>query len=192
MVTGKLRLHRRLRTLSICLLALLIVACNEERPIGVTLLFLNTGTLPALIKRFDPDGRRGPVPGALGRGGQAQMAFMAGDSEHGAPQFVDIGWSLFTPEYESAIERIEKPKGKISKAQGEEHLEKLREAYRLAPNYTRRIDLTPIITPEIVAQVRADPQSTHLKLTVTFKDDDVSIAAEAYRWRKAPVNRDSL
>ena len=183
MATGKLRLYRGLLALGLGLLVMLSSACNEERPLGVTLLFLNVGSEPIGVKRFDPDGRRGPVPGALGRGGQAQMAFMAGDSEHGAPQFVEVEWSVSTPESRSAVAQIGVLSGKTTKAQYEEHLEKLREAYRLAPNYTRRIDLTPIITPELVAQVRADPQSMHLKLTVTFKDDDVSIAAEAYRWK---------
>ena len=88
MATRKLWLHHCLLALSLGLLVMLASACNEERPLGVTLLFLNVGSEPIGVKRFDPDGRRGPVPGALGRGGGKQMAFMAGDSEHGVPQFL--------------------------------------------------------------------------------------------------------
>lgn len=162
----------------LCLL--LTGACNAERPIGVTLLFLNVGSEPIGVKRFDPDGRRGPVPGALGRGGKAQMAFMAGDSERGVPGFVEMEWSIWPKAVTEEMDRtLYARPDKFSAV-----WEKDYEAYvsRIV-RHTRRIDLTAIITPELVAQVRADPQSTHLKLTVTFKDDDVTIAAEAYRWR---------
>ena len=174
----------------LCLLALLTAACNEERPLGVTLLFLNIGLEPIVVERFDPDGRRGPVPGALGRGGKAQMAFMAGDSEHGVPQFVETGWVIPNAEYRAWSDEMSKKS--VTEQYSAKSTADQKRLWNNNPRYTRRIDLTPIITPEIVAQVRADPQSTHLKLTVTFKDDDVSVTAEAYRWRKTPVNRDSL
>ena len=188
MATRKLWLHHCLLALSLGLLVMLSSACNEERPLGVTLLFLNVGSEPIGVKRFDPDGRRGPVPGALGRGGGKQMAFMAGDSEHGVPRFVEAGWTIPNAEYRAwSAEMSNKPVNERYSAQNREDYQRL---WNNNQRHTRRIDLTPIITPELVAQVRADPQSTHLKLTVTFKDDDVSIAAEAYRWRKAPANRD--
>jgi len=116
------------------------------------------------------------------------MAFMAGDSEHGVPRFVEVEWSIWPKAVTEEMDRtLYTRPDKFSAA-----WEKDYDAYvsRIV-RHTRRIDLTPIITPELVAQVRADPQSTHLKLTVTFKDDEVSLAAEAYQWRKTPFNGDS-
>ena len=183
MVKAKLRLYRSLLALGLCLLALLTSSCNEERPLGVTLLFLNIGSEPLVVERFDPDGRRGPVPGFLGvsKTEGKQMAFMAGDSEHGVPQFVEVGWVI--PNAEFLAWSKENAKKSVTEQYSAQSTADQKRLWNNNPRYTRRIDLTPIITPELVAQVRADPQSTHLKLTVTFKDDDVSIAAEAYRWK---------
>ncbi|MBP8149482.1 MAG: hypothetical protein KAY21_07165 [Limnohabitans sp.] len=44
--------------------------------------------------------------------------------------------------------------------------------------------MTSILTPELLAKVRANPSTTHLKLTVVFKDDDVSLIAEADVWKQ--------
>ncbi len=75
-----------------CLSSFLTGCLADERPVGMTLLFQSAG-YPVGVARFDPDGQRGPVPGAVGgmfpKGG-AQMSFMPGDSKWGAPKFVEV------------------------------------------------------------------------------------------------------
>jgi hypothetical protein len=80
-------------TLIMGLLTILMVSCRvDDKPIGMSLLFQSAGR-PVGVQRFDPDGMRGPVPGAVGgmypRGG-AIMSFMPGDSKRGIPKFVDV------------------------------------------------------------------------------------------------------
>ena len=156
--------------LTVAALAMLAPSCRaDEKAIGMTLLFQSAGN-PVGVLRFDPDGLRGPVPGAVGgiypRGGK-EMAFMPGDGKRGIPEFVDIGWVVPTLEYEewSRKNRL--------KSKAEQYSEEGRDEYKREwaknPNYTKRIDFTSIITPELVAQVRANAQTTQLKLTITFK-----------------------
>ena len=166
------------------LLSITLTSCRaDDKPIGMTLLFQSAGR-PVGVQRFDPDGMRGPVPGAVGamfpRGG-AEMSFMPGDSKRGMPQFVDVAWVVPTPESDAWIKNRDSlpnsvrysPEGIAeSKAVGDKQ-----------PHYAKRIDLTPIITPELLAQVRADAQNTQLKLIITFNNDDVDIQAMAYKWR---------
>ncbi|TBO32929.1 hypothetical protein EYS42_07140 [Aquabacterium lacunae] len=171
-----------------------LFGCAHAEPsLGMTLLFLNMGGNSILVERFDPDGHRGPVPGFLGsdaklltpeRGGGAQMSFMSGDSKRGAPEFVDVVWSESTPQAEAALSRIPKLSGKVSVEQQASRKKLLDDAYRLRNNYTRRIDLTPILTPELVTQVRANRANTNLKLMVVFKGEDVTITASPEVWRK--------
>jgi hypothetical protein len=51
------------------------------------------------------------------------------------------------------------------------------------PRYTKRIDLAPIITPELISQVRENAQNTQLELIITFNNDEVDIKAIADKWR---------
>jgi hypothetical protein len=166
---------------------MLVVSCrDEDGPVGMTLLFQSAGR-PVVVQRFDLDGRRGPVPGAVGgmypRGG-AEMAFMPGDSKRGMPQFVDVAWVVPTDDFDRwAIEEDQKPKGKVNKSELAERRAEFEKRWAANPQHAKRIDLTPIITPDLIAQVRADRQNTQLKLIVTFNNDKVDMQAEAYKWR---------
>ena len=108
------------------------------------------------------------------------MTFMPGDGKRGVPQFVYVEWTVTNPELaawwkENITDRTDKysPGWKVD----------YQMAISRVPRYSRSIDLTTIITPELIAAVRADHQNTQLKLTVTFNNADVSVKAEAYRWR---------
>jgi hypothetical protein len=153
----------------------------DDKPVGMTLLFQSSGMQVGVL-HFDPDGRRGPVPGAVGgmypRGGK-EMVFMPGDSKHGLPTFVDVEWMVATPEYDE--------KWKILSSRGDKYSKQwIVDADAVnakAPHHTKRVDLTSIITPELVDQVRLDRHNTQLKLIITFNNDDVDIKALAYKWR---------
>ena len=111
------------------------------------------------------------------------MAFMAGDSKRGVPQFVEVGWEESTPQAQAALDRLPNLTGKISKEELSNRKVLLEKAYALRHRYTRRIDLTPILTPALLAQVRANRSTTRLMLTVVFKDDNVTITAKPEVWR---------
>ncbi len=154
-----------------------------DKAVGMTLLFQSAGRSVG-VKRFDPDGMRGPVPGAVGgmfpKGG-AIMSFMPGDRKRGVPKFVDVEWVAPTAEAE-AWERNQDllPNSVRYSTAG------LAESKRISdqqPHFTKRIDLTTIITPQLLAQVRADAQNTQLKLIITFNNDEVDIKALANKWR---------
>jgi hypothetical protein len=170
------------RALTMGLLATLLTSCRaDDKPVGMTLLFQSAGR-PVGVQRFDPDGIRGPVPGAVGgmspRGG-AEMSFMPGDSKRGMPKFVDVEWMVATAEYEKEREALHSRNDRYS----EQWIQDSKRSNQRAPHYTRRIDLTPIVTPDLVEQVRADRQNTQLKLIITFNNDEVDIQAVAYKWR---------
>ena len=151
---------------------------------GMTLLFMNKSRDYIVVTRFDPDGQRGPTPGAVGVGGKAQMSFMPGDSQRGVPQFLEVAWAENTPEFEARLQQIPKPAGVVPHEELTRINQLLDKAYALRKRYTRRIDLTPILTPELLAQVRANRSTTHLKLTVVFQGDQVNITATPEVWRK--------
>jgi hypothetical protein len=158
----------------------------DDKPIGFTLLFQSAGR-PVVVQRFDPDGRRGPVPGAVGgmypRGG-AEMSFMPGDSEHGMPHFVEVAWTVPTDDFDRwAKEEDQKSKGMLTSNQLTAKQAEFQKRWAANPHYAMRVDLTQIVTPELVEQVRADRQNTQLKLIITFNNDDVDIKALAYKWR---------
>lgn len=81
-------------------------ACAPDRgkPVGMTLLFkVRAGVV---VRRFDPEGVRGPVPGAVGGmfpGGGAVMSFMPGDSGRGLPK-TRATFGIFTTKYRSSFE----------------------------------------------------------------------------------------
>lgn len=175
--------HSLLSSIMLVILATVLTCRADDRPIGITLLFQSAGR-PVVVQRFDPDGMRGPVPGAVGgiypRGG-AEMSFMPGDSRRGWPTFVEIEWVVPTKEFEvwSAGRKKKSNAERYTPAGQAEY----RQEWAKVPSYTKRIDLTSSITPELIAQVRADRQNTQLKLIITFNNDDVDIKALAYKWR---------
>jgi hypothetical protein len=173
---------RRRRALLLSTVALLTGACEaKERPIGLTLLFLNHGKEPIGVIRFDPDGQRGPVPGALGASltEGKQMTFMPGDSTRAVPQWVEVEWVIETPEI-----RVERKK-RDSNFQDytPSWIEVTEQINKKQPRVIRRVDLAPILTPALVEQVRANRQNTNLKLKVIFKDDQVFVEAAPEKWR---------
>ncbi len=156
---------------------------SREKPVGMTLLFLNFGTHPIGVARFDPDGQRGPVPGGLGvdrdrdeKWGGKQMSFLPGDG-YPVPKWVEVEWTIEprTPEEIALFERDDKytPRWMKDIAEFKSRLQRV----------TQRVDLTPILTPEIIARARQNPKSTNVKLTVIFRDDQVSIQAASEQWR---------
>ena len=161
----------------------MLAGCNEDnKPIGMTLLFQSAG-YPVGVGRFDFDGQRGPVPGGVGgvypRGGKG-MTFMPGDSTRPVPQFVEVEWTVESDEIRAEMNRVlYSRKDKFSP----QWMEDYKQFMMKVPRYTRRIDLRPIITPELVAKVRADRRNTLLKLIITFNNDQVDIKAQAYKWR---------
>lgn len=178
MAQGELWFGYCCRTVTMGLLMALTACANaggDERPVGMTLLFMNVGTHEIGVHRFDPDGLRGPVPGSVGPGGGAQMSFMSGDSKRGVPQFVEVEWNVTSPELAAWWENnISNRPDKYSAKWNEDY----KNAMNRVPHYTRSIDLTPILTPQLIEQVRANHQTTNLKLTVTFNNDQVSIVAQ--------------
>jgi hypothetical protein len=165
------------------ILAMVLTCRADDRPVGITLLFQSAGR-PVVVLRFDPDGKRGPVPGAVGgmfpRGG-AEMSFMPGDSRRGIPTFVEVEWAVPTKEFETwSAERQKKSNAERYTPEGQAEY---RQEWAKVPIYTKRIDFTSIITPELVEQVRTDRQNTQLKLIITFNNDNVDIKALAYKWR---------
>jgi hypothetical protein len=165
--------------------AVFFASCaSNAQPIGMTLSFQSAGR-PVVVKRFEPDGLRGPTPGTLGsmgpKGGK-EMAFMPGDSKAGIPQFVDIEWIVPTLEYEKWSKQSQ------LKSRGEQYsqvgLSEYRREWAKNPRYIRRVDLTSIVTPALVEQVRSNARDTQLKLIITFNNDNVDIQATAYQWRR--------
>ncbi len=172
------------RALTAGLLAgLLPSAGADDRAVGMSLLF-QSADREVVVQRFDPDGARGPVPGAVGglfpRGG-AIMSFMPGDRGKGVPKFVVLDWLVLTPEFKewSARDQLKSKAEQYSAAR----LSEYHSEWAKLPHITKRIDLTTIITPELLAQVRADAQGTQLKLIITFDNDEVTIKALADKWR---------
>lgn len=189
MAQGKLWFGYCCRTVIMGLMAMGLIACvhaGDERPVGMTLRFMNVGAHDIGVTRFDPDGLRGPVPGSLGAGGGGanmsfkQMSFMPGDSKRGVPQFVEVEWTVESDELRAEMDRVLYSRAdKFSLAWREDY----KQFMIKVPRYTRRVDLIPILTPELIAQVRANRQTTNLKLTITFNNDQVSIVAEPEKWR---------
>jgi hypothetical protein len=176
------------RTASLCAitlavgLAFLASCATRAQPIGMTLLFQSAGNHVGVL-RFDPDGHRGPTPGAVGsmspKGGK-EMVFMPGESQRGVPQFVDVAWMVATPEYDKDWRILERRPDKYSKG----WRATLSEVDARTPHYEKRIDLRPVITAELVDRVRANAHNTELKLIITFNNDNVDIQAIAYQWRR--------
>jgi hypothetical protein len=184
MVTGKLRLRNAsLHAITLAVALALLASCvSHAQPIGMTLLFQSAGDHVGVL-RFDPDGQRGPTPGAVGsmspKGGK-EMVLMASDGRRGVPKFVDVAWMVATPEYEKDWQVLERRPDRYSKS----WRATLRDVDARAPHYAKRIDLRPIITADLVERIHANAQNTQLKLIITFNNDNVDIQAIAYQWRR--------
>ena len=152
-------------------------------PVGMSLLFQSAGR-PVLVQKFDFDGQRGPVPGAVGGmfpEGGAHMSFMPGDSKRPVPQEVEVEWLVWTDAYLTWDEAFnEKPGSYRYSPEGRAEYQR---EWAKNPRYVRRIDLTPIVTPELLAKVRADRRGSLLKLIITFNNDQVDVKAEVEKWR---------
>ena len=187
MAARELQLRHFRRALILGLGAAVLAACTgfsgKEPSVGMTLEFMNWGKDFLVVKRFDPDGRRGPVPGGLGpsRTEGKQLSFMPGDSQRGMPTFVDVEWVIPNEDYRAFSAKVAETPHKDRKHDAIRAISE--RLWKANPTYTQRVDLTPIITPELVARVRADRQNTQLKLTITFNNDQVSIRSEANKWR---------
>ena len=155
---------------------------QNNSPLGMTLRFINKGPYSIGVLRFDPDGQRGPTPGALGANPDSfkQMSFMPGDSQRGVPQFVEVQWMVATPEISNLRAKRDRDFSDYSKP----WMDETDRINAIAPHHTRRIDLSPILTPELLAQVRANRSTTNLKLTMVFQGDQVNITAAPEVWRK--------
>ena len=106
------------------------------------------------------------------------MSFMPGDRKGGTPQSVEAEWILHSEEYSAWSNRTPN-----SEAYTPENQEIFKKLWAANPHYTQRVDLTPILTPDLIQQVRADRQNTQLKMTVIYRDDQVEITASTDKWR---------
>ena len=109
------------------------------------------------------------------------MSFMPGDSQRAVPQFVDVAWVERTAEYTAWSSGYHlRPAAERYSESGSAEYET---EWAKQPHHTRRVDLTPILTPELLAQVRKDYRNTQLTLIITFNNDQVDIQAVAKKWR---------
>lgn len=157
-----------------------LIGCAHREPgLGLSLEFYNKGSHPLATRRFDFDGKRGPIPGYLGPGGGgANMSFMPGDIKGEVPKSVEAEWVLHSEEF-LAWSNNTPDDERYSK----ENREIYRKLWAANPHYVQRVDLTPTLTPELIAKVQADRENTQLKMIVIFRDDKVEITAEPYKWR---------
>lgn len=159
------------------------MACKgEDKLPGMTLRFECTGSRPIVVVKFQPEGMRNMPPGALGCGvGKfAEMAFMPGDVKGRSPTYVDVEWTVRTAESELEWKQLD---DRADKYRSQDWFEAQRRYAAALPRHSVRLELGTVISPELVAKVRADPSSTQLKLTVHFKDGAARATAEAYKWR---------
>ncbi|EPD39318.1 hypothetical protein HMPREF9701_03097 [Delftia acidovorans CCUG 274B] len=106
------------------------------------------------------------------------MSFMPGDIKGGVPKSVEAEWVLHSEDF-LAWSKNTPDNERYSK----ENREIYRKLWAANPHYVQRVDLTPILTPELIAKVQADRENTQLKMIVIFRDDKVEITVEPYKWR---------
>jgi hypothetical protein len=162
-----------------------------QGPIGFTLQYRCFGDYSIGVRREQFEGQAMTYgPGSLGcikpgtpenspRFTWAQMSYMPGDVKGGPPTWVEFDWMVATPEYKRKGEELTQRHDKYS-ARWNADMDALNES---ALHYSQRIDLRSVVTPELLAQVRANRQTTQLKITFTFEGDKVSAKAEAFKWR---------
>jgi len=182
MVERKLRTDRR--TAISCFFAATIfpaIGCASRRDgIGLSLEFYNKGLRPLTTRRFDFDGKRGPIPGYLGPSNTegAMMSFMPGDTKGGIPQSVEVEWFLHSKEFS---EWSNNTPSEIKYASTSDEIYKKLQATNA--HHIQRVDLTSILNPELIEKIQADRLNTQLKMIIIFRDDKVGITAEPYKWR---------
>ena len=109
------------------------------------------------------------------------MSFMPGDNKKAVPTFIDVEWLVPTDEFNRWIKTFDqKPRQEQYSEEGEAEY---RRQWAAVPMYKQRVDVTSIITPELVKKVRADSRNTQLQLIITFNTDKVDIKAVAEKWR---------
>lgn len=106
------------------------------------------------------------------------MGFMPGDIKGGIPQSVEVEWFLHSKEF---ADWSNNTPSEIKYSSASDEIYKKLQATN--PHYIHRVDLTPILTPELIAKVQADRPNTQLKMIVIFRGDKVGITAEPYKWR---------
>lgn len=180
MVKRKLRLEHFLLMTAMTLAGL--TACRAEGDsIGWTLVYECEGP-KIVVSKFQAEGMRAGGPGVVGCGpkGGKQMAFMPGDAQGNMPTYADISWSLESPESELEGRAL---MARADKYRSEEWFKDQRAYQARLPKFDRRIDFGRLITPELIERVRANAQTTQLKLIMMFKGDKLEVKAAAYKWR---------
>lgn len=186
MAQRKLPIGHRISLMAIPVLALLQGCRAEEPAVGMTLVYECEGP-KIMVRKFQAEGMRNSSPGVVGCGpkGGAQMAFMPGDNEGKMPSYVDVEWFVQTAQSEEAFALIPPRKGgRIAKDESDERQRQIEEAWAKALHATQRIDLNKAISTELMQHVRANAQTTQLRLTMTFKSDQLEVKAQAYKWRQ--------
>ena len=112
------------------------------------------------------------------------MSFMPSKHQSGMPKYVEVEWEEATTESEAALGKVTDLEGRISSAEWASYKQALDNAYALRSHFTRRIDLSSILTPELIAQVRANSNTTNLIVVVIFNGEDVTLLAEPEVWNR--------
>lgn len=165
-----------------------LIACaqtagaGQTRPVGLTLLFLNVGQDSIGVTRFDPDGLRGPTPGALGPSltEGKQMTFMPGDSKRGVPQFVDVEGEIWPKALNEEMKRDLYSRSDRGSAVWDSDYD---EYVKRVKRFKTRVDLSSIVTSEVVSKAQLNAKSGNIKLTVKFNNDQVKIEAQPEQFR---------
>jgi hypothetical protein len=182
MAQRKLWTDRRTAIVYFCsTIASSLIGCAHRKPgFGLSLKFYNKGSRPLVARRFDFDGKRGPIPGYLGPSNTegAIMSFMSGDIKGGVPKSVEAEWISYSQEFTNWSKNT--PYWEKDSKENNDIFDKL---WPTNSTYIQRIDLTPILTPELIEKVQADREKTQLKMIVIFIDEKVEITAEPYKWR---------
>jgi hypothetical protein len=111
----------------------------------------------------------------------AQMSYMPDDKLGKMPTWVELRWLNLTPDFEQwSAEEEKKP---VTEQRSPSNVAEYNRRRAALPSQSKRIDLTPLITPDLVARVKADRRNTQLKLTFTFNNEQLNVKAEAYKWR---------
>lgn len=154
--------------------------------VGFTLEYRCIGDHSIGVRREQFEGQSWTYgPGALGCKPRdevtlgAQMSYMPDDRHGKMPTWVEVEWMVATPEYDRGGEKLFSRQDKYSD-QWKADLAALNAS---APRYTRRVDLTQIITPALLTKVQKNRNNTQLKLTFTFDGDRLDVKAEALKWR---------
>jgi hypothetical protein len=102
---------------------------------------------------------------------------MPGDSQRPVPNWVEVEWTVEPHSKEHS--EIYSRRDIYSAVWINDH----KEYQSRLKTIVQRVDLTTILTPEIVARARKNPKTTNIKLKVIFRDGQVSITAENEVWR---------